>query len=231
MKAQKHVYLVAMLWLLALTPSIAQGNWSKFSPPAGDFSIMMPAGVEEKLSFNKDGTKTLEYVSKDGQGHYKVSQGIAVVKDAPREDLHKFVSEGLQKTAQKKNQQFNVQEPVQVSGKGWSGDRVDSTIGDTNLTFVKALSENKDVEYTLNFTGLTGSKISEDFVKSFEVDPCVASKVHPEPLKGSQTQLSGQVFSKWVIGALVLFSLITFAVIQVYMRIRTRAASSDNQYP
>ncbi len=211
---KQKLFALLILWILALTPCLALGKWQRFSPPVADFIIMMPAGVDETTSYDKNDTKFLDYRSSEGEGFYKISQGIPINKELPKEDIYKPILERFEKSAKKNHDKFTVNQPVPVSGKGWTGERVDSNYEDVNFTFIKAISNNKDVFYDLDFSGHEGTKINEDFVKSFEVYPDIASKAHSELL----TPDRGRIVGKWVNQGLVILFIIAFVTMRMWVR-------------
>jgi len=191
-------------------------DWTKFSPPTGEFSIMMPKGVSESTTFNAKNIRYLEYYSDEDNEHYKVSQGMHLTDDDKNFDTYSRIAKGLERTAEKKVLSFRVDKPVKISGKGWSGERIDSTIGDTNSTTVKAVSTAGDVGYTLDFTGLQGAQMSDSFIKTFEVKPEIASKAHPVAMPSDQAYAEGKKYGSWVFGALILIMLIAVVVVKIY---------------
>ncbi len=191
-------------------------DWTKFSPPSGEFSIMMPKGVSEATTFNDKNIRFLEYYSDEDNEHYKVSQGIHLTEEDKKINTYERISKGLEHTAEKKVLSFKVDPPVKVSGNGWSGERIDSTIGDTSSTTVKAVSTTGDVGYTLDFTGTQGAKMSDKFLSSFEVKPEIASKAHPVAMPADQAYAEGKKYGSWVFGALILLVLIAVVVVKIY---------------
>ncbi|MDX2106249.1 MAG: hypothetical protein SFY67_07595 [Candidatus Melainabacteria bacterium] len=190
-------------------------DWTKFSPPTGEFSIMMPKGVSEATTFNDKNIRFLEYYSDEDNEHYKISQGIHLTKDEKNANTYERISKGLERTAEKKVLSFKIEKPVKIQGKGWTGERIDSSIGDTNSTTVKAVSTTGDVGYTLDFTGLQGARMSDMFLNSFEVKPEIASKAHPDAMS-VQDYAESKKYGSWVLGALILFMLIAFVVVKIY---------------
>lgn len=223
MNRKKNFHVAVFIALSALTaaPSSAQGDdsedWTKFSPPTAEFSIMMPKGVSEATTFNDKNIRFLEYYSDEDNEHYKISQGIHLTEEEKKADAYLRISKGLERTAEKKVLAFKVEKPVKVSGKGWTGERIDSTIGDTNSTLIKAVSTAGDVGYTLNFTGLQGARMSDSFINSFEVKPDIASKAHPVAMSSQEAYAQGNKFGSWVFGALILIMLIAIVVVKLYL--------------
>ncbi|MBP7863580.1 hypothetical protein KA183_17975 [bacterium] len=220
-KKNFHVAVFIALFALTAAPSLAQGDdsedWTKFSPPTAEFSIMMPKGVSEATTFNDKNIRFLEYYSDEDNEHYKISQGIHLTEEEKKADAYLRISKGLERTAEKKVLAFKVEKPVKVSGKGWTGERIDSTIGDTNSTLIKAVSTAGDVGYTLNFTGLQGARMSDSFINSFEVKPDIASKAHPVAMSSQEAYAQGNKFGSWVFGALILIMLIAIVVVKLYL--------------
>lgn len=225
-RQSKRIFqLAAFIAILGLssTASLAQDNdndsedWTRFSPPTAEFSIMMPKGVSESTTFNDKNIRFLEYYSDEDNEHYKISQGIHLTEEEKKADTYSRISKGLERTAEKKVLSFKVNKPVKVSGKGWTGERIDSTIGDTNSTVIKAVSTTGDVGYTLDFTGRQGAVMSDIFLNSFEVKPDIASKAHPVAMSAAEAYAQGNKFGAWVFGALVLIMLIAIVVIKLYL--------------
>ncbi len=189
-------------------------GWELFTPPAGDFQIVMPANVQRKVD-NQPGKSSTQFFQHADGIDFLVTDG-AYISSARRDNaLQGFYLEAvdkIEKQLNKKNAELVTREVSEISGKGWHGKQVLFKTSDKVLATIRIVfSSNDDVGYKLlASSGLENQSVAT-FFDSFEVNPAVASKAH----LGSASSATVRNFVEviWPISLLVLGAVVVSLVV------------------
>lgn len=192
-------------------------GWQLFTPPAGDFHILLPANVQRKVD-DQPGKTSIQYFQHADEIDYLVTDGKYISSAQRRNAVQGFFEEAVGKIEQqlnKKNQSLVTRELSEVSGKGWHGKQVSFKTNDKDLATIRIVfSSADDVGYKLlASSGLDNPRVRM-FFDSFEVDPAVASKAHLGMTSSSTVR--NFVGVVWPLSLLVLGAVVVSLVVAAF---------------
>jgi hypothetical protein len=197
----KKIVLTLLLFLLALPLVLAQDSFQTFSPESKEFTVLLPGKVTNQEM--REGDLTLMvHTAQDGQTIFVVEEGVPIHNKSGSEldEFSQGVLNGIRTSAQEKGLTVEVQNTKECSGSGWSGKRYDLKFGNAKQSALIALSDNKDVVYTLLI--VNGDQTTTDkFFNSLSINAKAAS-----PGKVTYIILAGLFVLAFILGMIKIFS-------------------------
>jgi hypothetical protein len=163
---------------------VVPDGWQLFVSPGQDFRILLPAKVKRTAN-DKLGRIAMMYFQRDANGiDYLITDGVYLNPARKAEEQEVYFQDALktiEKQLHEKTPEF-VNEVSDVTGIGWHGKQVSFKHDDSVLATIRvAFSNNDDVAYKMLANNGHDIANVRTFFDSFEVNPIVASRAHPDP--------------------------------------------------
>ncbi len=180
-------------------------GWQVFTPPAGDFRVLMPANVKRRTD-NKTGRPQVMYYQQANDIDFLVADGSYMTKSRNEGAQFDYYQEAVNTIEQQLNQKHKslvTKEVSDVTGQGWHGKQISFKTNDADLATVRVVySTAGDVAYKLLASAGTDNPIVRTYFDSFEIDSTVASKAHLD--SASSASVRNFVDVVWAISIAVL---------------------------
>ncbi len=204
-KVHRFGVAVSVFALAAMSCSVAHGkdNWHTFSPPQKDFSVMVPGAV---ITRKAEGMTYFTSAKKNGSKYvvmYQTENLSLPDKEGFNDKSLDDLVIGFKKGAKGTSFADNVSS---MNGNGWEGRQLSSSSNGHPQTWLLAVSKNHDTLYTLMATEASDRADAQRFLRSFKIDPSIASKVHPQPEHdyAAEGYKSGQLIGKLLAPVLII---------------------------